>query len=190
MGGRNIIGIVGMPGSGKSVFDGVAKELGFSIIIMGDIVREEAVRRGLEPTPENIGRVMIKIREEDGPAVVAKRCIPKIREVKTKGVIIDGIRSLVEVEEFKRSFPEFKVVHIHSSPEIRFQRISNRRRSDDPKSWEVFAERDHQELGVGIGSAIAMADHVIINERTLPQFKTKVKKFLKAILDEQCNHKY
>ena len=184
MNGKHVVGVVGMPGSGKSAFDAVAEEMKFSIIIMGDIVREATVKRGLEPTSENIGKTMIRIRDEEGPAVVAKKCIPRIRDVNARGVVIDGIRSLVEVEEFKRSFPQFKVVHIHSSPEIRFQRISNRKRSDDPQSWEVFTERDCRELGVGIGSAIAMADYVIVNNGTLPQFKAKVKKFLKAILSE------
>ena len=180
---KHVIGVVGMPGSGKSAFDAIAEKMGFSIIIMGDVVRDEAVKRGLEPTPENIGKIMIRIREEEGAGVVARRCIPKIRDAKTD-VVIDGIRSQVEVEEFHKVFPKFRVVYIHSSPEARFFRVSNRRRSDDPLSWEIFAERDRRELGVGIGSAAAMADYVIVNDWTLPQLKRKARKLLKEILDE------
>ena len=183
-----IIGVVGMPGSGKSVFDSVAKELGFSVIIMGDIIRGEVIRRGLMLSPENIGKIMVDIRKE-GDAVVAKRCILKIRESKNRKIVIDGVRSLVEVEEFKRNFPEFQLIYIQSSPEIRFQRIANRRRSDDSQKQDTFIERDHRELEVGIGSAIAMADYIIINGETLSQFKLKVKRFLKAIPDEPNNSK-
>lgn len=75
---KRVVGIVGMPGSGKSVADGVAKEMGFSVVVMGDVIREETAKRGLNPTPKNVGEVMVKVRREDGTAVVAKRCIPKI----------------------------------------------------------------------------------------------------------------
>jgi len=37
--------LTGMPGAGKSTVAAVLKEKGFSVIIMGDIVRKEAVRR-------------------------------------------------------------------------------------------------------------------------------------------------
>ena len=71
---------------------------------MGDEVREETKLRNLEPTPENVGKVMLEMRKEGGPAAVAKRCIPKIEKMKNKVVIIDGIRSLYEADEFKKHF--------------------------------------------------------------------------------------
>ena len=40
---RLIVCLTGMPGAGKSTVAIVLKEKGFSVIIMGDIVREEAV---------------------------------------------------------------------------------------------------------------------------------------------------
>ena len=181
---KRVIGVVGMPGSGKGVVDDVAKELGFSVVIMGDIIREEAVKRGLEPTSENVGRIMLQIRREEGPAVVAERCIPRIKSAESQGIVVEGIRSLAEVEVFRREFPKFKLLSIHSSPETRFQRTFNRRRSDDPSNWQVFADRDLRELKVGIGSAIAIADHVIPNEGSLRQFKMRVRRFLKASLSE------
>ncbi|UCH01546.1 MAG: flagellar hook-basal body complex protein FliE [Candidatus Bathyarchaeota archaeon] len=179
---KKVIGIVGMPGSGKSVFDNIAKQFCFSIVIMGDVVREETQKRGLELTPENIGKVMMKMREEKGSDIVAKTCVPKVKESKSKKVVIDGIRNLVEVEEFKNKFPEFTLVHIHSSPKTRFERLFYRKRSDDPKSWKKFSERDCRELRVGIGSVIALADYVLINEGTLSQFEIEAKDFLKTML--------
>ena len=37
-----VIGLTGMPGSGKSLVVKVAKKLGYEAIVMGDIVRKEA----------------------------------------------------------------------------------------------------------------------------------------------------
>jgi len=181
---KRVVGIVGMPGSGKSVASGVAKELGFSVVVMGDVIREEVAKRGLSPTPENVGKVMVEVRREEGPAVVAKRCIPRIQSFSNRDVIIEGLRSLAEAHEFRRRFPDFKLIAIHSSPKTRFHRVFRRNRSDDSADWQVFVERDLREIEVGIGSAIALADYVIINEGTLQRFKASVRKCLRVILSE------
>jgi dephospho-CoA kinase len=177
-----VIGVAGMPGAGKATLNEIAQRKGFTVVMMGDEIREETKRRGLEPTPENIGEIMLQLREEEGPAVVAKRCIPKIEKARGNIVLVDGIRSLHEVEEFKRHFPNFVLVAVHSSPETRFQRLFRRRRSDDPKGWKTFLERDLRELNVGLGNAIAMADYLIVNEGTKEEFKMKIYEVLETAL--------
>ncbi|MDD1759688.1 MAG: AAA family ATPase [Methanothrix sp.] len=44
-----IIGFVGLPGSGKSVASNVARDMGIEVLVMGDVIRQEAARLGLEP---------------------------------------------------------------------------------------------------------------------------------------------
>jgi len=179
---RIVVGVAGMPGAGKGTFREIVQEMGYPVMVMGDEIREEAKRRKLEPTPENLGRVMLKLREEEGPAAVAKRCIPKMEKAKEKVVVVEGIRSLHEVDEFKKHFPNFTLIAIHASPETRFRRLFQRNRSDDPKGWETFMERDLRELGVGIGAAIATADHMIVNEGSKVQLKRKTREVLKEVL--------
>jgi len=177
-----VVGIAGMPGAGKATFNELAKRRGFTVVVMGDEIREETLRRGLKPTPENIGKIMLQLREEKGPAVVAKRCIPRISIAKGKIVIVDGIRSLHEIDEFKRQFPNFIFIAVHSSPETRFQRLFRRKRSDDPKGWRNFLERDQRELDVGLGNAIAVADYLVVNEGTKEEFRMKIGQVLEAAL--------
>jgi len=179
-----VIGAAGMPGAGKAVLRSSAESMGCSVVIMGDEIREETKRRGLEPTPENIGKVMLELRKEEGPATVAKRCIPRIEEAKLDIVLVDGVRSLDEVDEFKRHFTSFSLIAVHSSPEARFQRLSRRKRSDDPKGWGVFQERDLRELSVGQGDVIALADYVIVNERTYDEFKAEAIEVLQAVIQK------
>jgi dephospho-CoA kinase len=179
---KTLIGVAGMPGAGKATVEEIVLSMGYSVVVMGDKVRDEAKRRGLEPTPENLGMVMLKLREEEGPNIVAKRCIPKIEEAKGKIVFVDGIRSSHEVEEFKRHFPSFTLIAIHASPETRFQRLFKRRRSDDPDGWGTFADRDLRELRVGLGNVIAMADYMIVNEETKNQLKRQIRKVLEAAI--------
>ena len=54
-----VVGLGGMPGSGKSLVVETATELGYDIVTMGDVVREQTRLRGLEPTPQNVGKVML-----------------------------------------------------------------------------------------------------------------------------------
>ena len=182
MSNKKIVGIAGMPGAGKTLAASIAKQMNFEVIVMGDVVREEAKRRGLMPTPENLGKLMLQMRKEEGKAVIAKKCIPKIEKGKSDFVAIDGIRSLHEVEEFRRFFPNFTILAIHSSPKTRFERLFKRKRSDDPEKWATFLERDMRELEVGLGHVIALADHLIVNEGSKTEFENKVREFLRKVI--------
>ena len=176
-----VIGLAGMPGSGKSLIVNTAKQLGYAIITMGDIVRQETANKGLEPTPENIGKTMLELRHKEGESIIAKRCIPKIEKTSQNKVIVDGIRSLSEAEEFKRHYPRFTLIAVHASPETRFKRLYRRQRSDDSPDWKTFQERDTRELNVGLGNAISMAEHIIINEETPDTAITKTREALRKV---------
>jgi len=176
-----VIGLAGMPGAGKSVVVNVAKASGFGIVVMGDAVREEAQRRHVESSPENLGKIMLELRQKEGNNVMAKRCIPKIENAKENKIIVDGIRSLNEVEEFKKHFPKFTLIAIQASPATRFKRLYRRQRSDDPANWEIFQERDRRESNVGLEQAITAAEHTIINEEELSTVKKKIKEVLRKV---------
>lgn len=178
---KKIIGITGMPGAGKGTATETAAKAGYSVVVMGDLIREETEKRGLSPTPDNMGKIMLKIREEGGPSVVAKRCLSKIRDAAGQMIIVEGIRGLAEVNELKEHFPDMFLVAIHASPKKRAQRLHRRGRSDDPKTWEEFQKRDLRELVVGVGSVIAVSDHIIINEGTPRQLDRDTLKMLKKV---------
>ena len=180
-----VVGIAGMPGAGKGVFQRTIENMGYPVVTMGDVVRTEVKRRNLAPTPENMGKVMLNLRELDGPAAIAKQCIPVLKQTTGKIVVIDGIRSLVEVDEFKKEFPNFVLVAVHASPKTRYNRLYRRRRSDDPPDWNTFMERDLRELGIGMGSVISVADYMIINEGTITQLKQNVMQFIKKVLENE-----
>jgi dephospho-CoA kinase len=177
MQGRRVIGTAGMPGAGKAIVVEVGRKLGYATIVMGDVIRKETVKRGLKPTAKNVGKVMLRIRGEEGPAVVAKRCCDVITKGAEQSIIIDGLRSLSEVQEFNKRF-KFTILAIHASPKTRFQRLLKRNRSDVPFSWEDFVDRDQRELRLGLGNVIALADVLILNETGKMPFKRSVRRFL------------
>jgi dephospho-CoA kinase len=180
-GDKLVVGLAGMPGSGKSLVVDIAKELGYSIVVMGDVIREETSKLGLELTPANVGRVMLQLRADGGNTVVAQKCIPKIEAQASGKILIDGLRSLFEAEAFKKHFDKFTLLGVHAPPETRFSRLSSRCRSDDPKGWNVFHERDLRELTVGLGNVIALSEFMVINDSTIESAKVRVKEELHRI---------
>ena len=175
-----IIGITGMPGSGKGIVAGVARKLGFKVVRMGDVIREEAHKRD-----SSIGETAIQLRNEYGEFIVAEKCILKVKELKSKEndpkIVIEGIRSPYEVDIFRRNFKEFKVISIQSSPETRFKRLLSRRRVDDSNIISEFQKRDKRELKFGIGEVIATSDYTVVNEGS----KKRLINIIRSILNNE-----
>jgi dephospho-CoA kinase len=170
--------ITGMPGSGKSIISETARSSGFKVVPMGDVIREEAEAKGIAKTPANLGELMLKLRREEGNDVVAKRCLARIRNERLS--LIEGVRSMDELMYFKKN-SEICLIAVHASPETRFERLLKRGRPDDPKDIETFRERDLRELNVGLGSVIALANKVFVNEGTVEDLQRSVKKFFEGI---------
>ena len=152
-----------MPGAGKSTVASFLTEKGFISVTMGDAVREEATRQGLEATDANLGNLMLRLRQDLGQGAVAHLVLRKIERDAAKGdIVIDGIRSIPEVEVLK-SIGHVRLLAIYASQDTRFRHLKDRGRSDAPSSSEEFAGRDRRELSVGISEAIALADETISN---------------------------
>lgn len=187
-----VIGVTGLPGSGKSVVARVANNLGFNVIRMGDVIRDEALKRN-----EDIGETAIKLRKEYGKYVVAERCVEMIKEASHnslkekngKKYIIEGIRSPAEVEIFRKHFGVFKVMAIFSSPKTRFMRLKRRNRSDDSSELSEFKNRDQRELNFGIGNAIATSDYMIVNEGPIWKYKNSIRIILKSEIKKYSSKK-
>ncbi len=163
-GDRLIVCLTGMPGAGKSTIAGGLRRLGgHTLVNMGDAVRAEAGRRGLEPTAANLGSLMVELRESGGPGAIARLVGPSV-EAAPPGhtVVVDGIRSNAEIDHF-RSLGRVRILSVHASAETRFGFLGRRGRSDDSADRDRFDERDRRELGIGISGSIAMADESLSN---------------------------
>lgn len=159
---RLIVCLTGMPGAGKSTIAAGLRARGFPVVTLGDEVRAEARRRNLEPTAENLGVLMMKLRRDAGPGAIASLILPRIRDAGPGTVIVDGIRSGAEIDVLRGS-GTVRVLSVHASVDTRFQFLKNRGRSDDPKAERSFRERDLREMKVGISAPIALADEAISN---------------------------
>ena len=179
---RLIVCLTGMPGAGKSTIARGLAEAGYPTVNMGDAVRAEAARRGLEPTGPNLGGLMLELRRKGGPGAVAQLVVPRIRSSASEAVIVDGVRSDAEIGVL-RGVSAVKLLLVHASTDTRFGFLSCRGRPDDPDSRESFEARDAREMGVGISEPIALADESISNnELTREQLVEKAGRIVRAWL--------
>ena len=151
-----------MPGAGKSTIAEGLKPKGYDIVNMGNAVREEAKKRNLESTSSNLGKLMLDLREKNGPGAIAELIKPQIETSTANVILIDGVRSNDEIKVL-RKFGNVKLLAIHASTDTRFDFLQKRGRSDDPQTKDNFDERDNRELGVGISNPIALSDDAISN---------------------------
>jgi len=188
-----VYGIVGLPGSGKSEAAAVARELDVPVVTMGDVIREACRDRGLDPATHH-GEVAKALREENGPAAIAEASLPHIEDglETSEHVVVDGIRSDVEVERFQDAFgDDFLLVSIEAPFETRAERLDLRGRDAAVEDGgESLEDRDERELGFGMGEAMEMADVTVENVDSLAAFQERIETLLtdgpSALLDDEC----
>ena len=176
-----LIIVTGMPGAGKSGIAEAFCNVGISVIVMGDVIRRETRKRGLDPNPENTKRVMLELREKGGPGAVASFCVDEFKEQQADTVVVEGCRSIAEIDVFDDYADEVVTVCVHSSPRERFNRLRERNRDDAPPSWEIFRERDIREISVGLGGVIALSNIMIVNDGTLIEFQNQSMDLVKRL---------
>ena len=184
------IGLTGYMGTGKGEIARILQERGYKYISLSDMVREEATKRGLEHTRENLQDVGNDLRKNYGPGILGQRVREKIEaeEGAIYGAgnwIIDGIRHPKELAEIKK-MPKSQVLSLTASLDTIVERVQKRGRAGEEKATkeEVF-ERLKRESGVGeeasgqqVQKCLEQADFLIINEGSLEELNKKLDHFI------------
>ena len=179
-----VLAVCGMPGSGKGEFAEIFIEADIPVRSMGDMVREEVNKRGLEITPGVFGVVAADLRREFGEDVLAVRLTAAVDALLETHplVLIDGLRGTAEYDVFKSTWGEcFQSVAILADKQMRFARMSARGRSEDGGT-ATFEARDEREKGWGLEDLIDSADVKIENNGDLVQFQNQIRTWLANLI--------
>lgn len=178
--------VTGMPGAGKDEFIKVAKSRGLKDYHMGNVVRKYAKDSSVGINDSEIGAFATDERKKHGMDVWAERTSQCVDD--PFSAIIDGLRNYEELEYFRKKFSDVIVVAIFANRKDRLDRIMKRDREDDIRSLEELVSRDNRELSWGLGNVISLADYMIVNDRSLEQFKKDVNYFItEKILKKRKN---
>jgi dephospho-CoA kinase len=74
-----------------------------------------------------------------------------------------------------------RVIAIYANQEERLRRIKKRSRPDDIKDEAGLVKRDTRELEWGIGRTISLSDFMLVNDRTLQEFRDNAAELLNSI---------
>ncbi|MBY9005792.1 MAG: AAA family ATPase [Candidatus Lokiarchaeota archaeon] len=177
-----IIGFCGLPGSGKSSALNAINKIGY-IVNMGDVIRDEAKKRGLNPIDSDLGKIAQDLREKKGLGIIARKCIEKINHLDNEIIFIDGLRSMEEVLIFREIW-KLPIVAITIDEERRFNRIKERARKDDPESYEELKVRDKRETNFGVRKVIKNADYTVTNNSSPSELKEQTIKLIRKIIED------
>lgn len=174
---KRIIAITGMPGAGKTEVRKIIEKKSVPVIVMRHVVEDEMRKKKIEPNNKNLRDYADKLRKKHGYDIVAKKCVPLIKEKfkKSSTVLIDGIRGPQEVALFKKQFGQrFVLISILAAPKTRFERLKKRGLPWDMKTRKEFDWRDKREISWGLGDVIKKADYIIDNEGTKKDLRKKL----------------
>jgi|TARA_B100001964_G_scaffold237107_1_gene300023 dephospho-CoA kinase len=168
-----IIALTGKNASGKSEVAEYLKTKGFVYYSLSDVLREEATKRGLEHSRDNLTKLGNGLREKFGASYLAAQINKKIKQQlksnnrnsiikKNNGLInnngskineknnnetnfvIDSIRSPYEAKELMKN-KDFILIGIDVPVELCFKRLLERNRVGDAKTLEAFKQQEQRE---------------------------------------------
>lgn len=179
---RNIIGITGAFGSGKSTAASFFKKHGYTVIVLSSPLEKEAIKRKLPSTRKVLQDIGNEWREKYGSGFLMKEALKEIKN--DEKVVIDGLRNYGEFEELKKEKNSI-VLGIMTDRHIRFNRLKKLKRRET-LTEKLFYKLDLRDLGVGekksglqTAICIALADAYIDSNGSFDDFYKKLDKFLK-----------
>lgn len=179
---NKIIVILGMCGSGKSVFcDYLEKKHDFKRIYFGEVTFDKLKESGLEVSPDNERMMREKLRQDGGMGVYATLNIPKIKDaINTSDVLVESLYSWDELKILQENFSNITTIAIVVDKHIRYERLE--KREYRPLTKEEAAKRDLSETeNIKKCEPIANADYYIMNNGTIDEFYERCDEVLNEI---------
>lgn len=179
-----IIALVGLAGSGKSVVVEHLTKLGIPKIYFGGIIYKAMNEAGIEITWENQEKFREEIRAQEGKDFVVKRAITEAHGLINAGqkhIVLDGLYTWSEYRLLKREFPgALTVIAVVTPKHLRKQRLASR--PERPMTDEEVDKRDWAEIeNLEKGGPIAIADYFVHNDKDITYLESEVDGILRSI---------
>ncbi len=180
-----IIGLTGRNGAGKTTAAKYLQQKGFYCLSLSDVIREEARKRGIEETRENLIALGNELREKYGVSALADLTAAKLEP--NKNYAVDSVRHPAEAMALKKASGQCSLFHVFAPVEIRFKRTLARKRPGDPQTLKEFIRLEEQEFQSSNVAAQQlleterMADRLIENTGAPEEFQENLDEALKEI---------
>ncbi|MDE0707732.1 MAG: AAA family ATPase [Candidatus Poseidoniales archaeon] len=160
-------GLTGRNASGKTTVVDWLVDNGYVATSCSDSIRTHLKSQKKDINRDNLIAGGRELRAASGPGILAEM----LRDVNmnAENLVIDSIRTPAEVEAL-RERPDFRLIEVRASREVRWNRLQSRGRDGDPTDWDTFVAQEEAELvaaddsGQALIATAALADIVIIND--------------------------
>jgi dCMP deaminase len=181
-----LIGLTGRNAAGKGEVARYLQQKSFYYYSLSDVIRDEIRSRSEEPTRERLIIVGNELRQKYASNILAERTLAKIED--DKHYIIDSIRNPAEVDAF-RAAKHFKLIRVDAPADVRFQRILQRHRESDPRTFEEFVALENREAegddtSQNLVKVELMADHSLLNDGPLEKLYRQIDELLPKLFRE------
>lgn len=172
-----IISFVGLAGSGKTTATNYLTDKGYPKISFGNVIRVAMQKAKIDLTEENERSFIHELFQTNHEAFVSEQTIPQINALLAAGqhrIIADGSNTLNEYTALKQAYPgNFITVAIVTPKRTRHHRLTQR--PTHPIAESEATKRDWTEIEFeSKGGPIALADHYIVNNRSIEQFHSAI----------------
>ncbi len=181
-----IIGLTGKNAAGKGEAAKYLQTKGFVYLSLSDAVREEATKRNLEHSRDNLIKLGNELRQKFGANYLAEQINHKIKNQlkinKNQNFVVDSVRSPYEAEELMKN-RDFVLVGIDAPVEVRLQRLLGRNRLGDAKTHEELRQQEQREnlksdTNQQLDATLGMAKRFIVNDGPLEELHKKIDELL------------
>ncbi len=183
-----IIGLTGKNGAGKGEVAKFLQSRGFHYYSLSDMLREEAARREMAVTRDNLVSLGNQLRATLGPGVLAEKVIARLDP--EKNYVIDSVRHPSEVQVLKRR-RDFFLACVDAPAKVRFDRLQDRARESDPTDFKKFEELEKREAASGkesdqqLDQAIQLADVTVDNSGPLDDLHIRIRDVILSLSRKQ-----
>lgn len=186
-----IIGVCGRIGAGKETVTKFLREKGFVYFETSEIIKDELVKLGMKR--EEITRTHMQDwgdeqRKKFGVGALMKMMLANTES--GKNYLFDSLRNYGEVVFMKQTVKDFVLIGVDADQKIRFDRVLQRNKSSDLKTWEDFLKMDERDsfdpnnpMGQQTRLCIENADFVIVNNEDLESAMKQMEWAYKQITD-------
>jgi dephospho-CoA kinase len=178
---KTIIGLIGLPGSGKSTIAEYLKSKGFQHIILSDIIKTQMKKKGVVRfNRKNLQEYGNLLREKFGPHALILFASQEINSSKESKFVIDGIRNVGEIN-YLRKISNVYIYGIKTSKSLRLKRLIKSGRNKDPKTMKLLLDREKRENSLGnkktglrVKDCLKHTDKNIMNNKSINSLYQKV----------------
>ncbi|MFH2202173.1 MAG: hypothetical protein ABIJ96_03575 [Elusimicrobiota bacterium] len=190
-----VLGLTGSFGSGCGTVAQYLAKKGFAIFSLANPIKIEGKRRGYPALTrrdsQNIGD---ELRKSNGEQHLASLTILEIENVpsaksgkrkRPSRIVVKSIRNQQEARTLRGQYPNFFLINIDASKQVRWERVLHDKEYTNIKDFEIDDQRDSGENeplhGQHVARCVDQADLVINNTSTTQDLTQKVDDYLARI---------